>query len=53
VCVEDVGAFRQFLAQLVVPPGHQLLGTLRRVVHALECMQRPVVRADKSDLDAS
>jgi hypothetical protein len=39
VRVEDVAACGQFLAQLVVPLSHQLLGTLRRVVHGLESMQ--------------
>jgi hypothetical protein len=42
VRVEDVGARGEFLAQLVVPLSHQFLGTLQRVVHALESMQRPV-----------
>jgi len=43
VHVEDVGALGQFLPQLVVPLSHQLLGTLKRVVHALESMQGAVV----------
>ena len=38
VSVEDVGALGEFLAQLVVPLSHQVLGTLQRVVHALESM---------------
>ena len=42
VGVEDVGALGEFLAQLVVPLSHQLLGTLQRVVHIPESMQGPI-----------
>ena len=35
VRVEDVGALGKLTAELVVPLRHQLLGTLRRVVHGL------------------
>jgi hypothetical protein len=42
VRVEDVGALREFLAQLVVPLSHQFLSTLQRVVHLSESMQGPI-----------
>ena len=45
VRVENVRTPRQLSAKLLVPLRHQDLGTLQRVVHALESMQRPLACA--------
>jgi hypothetical protein len=38
VCIEDLSVVRELAPELLIPLRHQPLGTLQRVVHALECM---------------